>query len=103
MTLQDTDPASPVAWLRNLTGAECKPDGRCYDIVFADPKNAQYRPLYTHPPAPAVGAEEVARFLRQAFFDGSLHAPNFDMYCDAGRRSAAAHFTNALLSVKPGG
>lgn len=26
---------APKVWIKHLTGAECKPDGRCYDIAFA--------------------------------------------------------------------
>lgn len=26
---------APRVWIKHLTGADCKPDGRCYDIAFA--------------------------------------------------------------------
>lgn len=52
---------APVAWLRDLPGNEAKPDGRCYDVVFVDPQDARYRPLYaTTRPLPSVDAKSPA-------------------------------------------
>lgn len=39
----------PVLWFRSLIGAQCKPDGRCYDVVFSPCEG--FMPLYTTPPA----------------------------------------------------
>lgn len=36
----------PALWFRNLVGAEAKPNGQCYDVVFVDPKDERYQPLY---------------------------------------------------------
>jgi Lar family restriction alleviation protein len=39
----------PVLWFRSLIGAQCKPDGRCYDVVFSPCEG--FMPLYALPPA----------------------------------------------------
>lgn len=49
----------PVLWFRSLIGAQCKPDGRCYDVVFSPCEG--FMPLYALPPA----QPEVQR-LREA-------------------------------------
>lgn len=36
----------PALWFRSLVGAEAKPNGQCYDVVFVDPKDERYQPLY---------------------------------------------------------
>ena len=39
----------PVLWFRSLIGAQCKPDGRCYDVVFSPCEG--FMPLYALSPA----------------------------------------------------
>ena len=39
----------PVLWFRSLIGAQCKPDGRCYDVVFSPCEG--FMPLYALPSA----------------------------------------------------
>ena len=39
----------PVLWFRSLIGAQCKPDGRCYDVVFSPCEG--FIPLYALPAA----------------------------------------------------
>lgn len=38
----------PALWFRSLIGAQCKPDGRCYDVVFSPCEG--FIPLYALPP-----------------------------------------------------
>lgn len=54
MAIQSTLAAAPKAepvqqptlWFRPLVGAEAKPNSQCYDVVFVDPKDERYQPLY---------------------------------------------------------
>lgn len=53
----------PALWFRSLIGEQCKPDGRCYDVVFSPCEG--FMPLYTTPPAsPDVAG--LCRLLAQA-------------------------------------
>ena len=71
-----------VAWMRLLSGGECKPDGRCYDLIFCDPHDERYRPLYLGPPAPAVEVREaLERELEKA--DGCFEAALTEGWTDA--------------------
>lgn len=42
----------PVTWIKHLKGAECKSDGRTYDIIFCAMPG--YTPLFASPPAPVL-------------------------------------------------
>lgn len=53
--------AEPVAWLRTLTGADCKPDGRCYEIVFTPCDG--YTPLFAAPPHDAELVELIEELI----------------------------------------
>lgn len=46
----------PVLWYRSLSEAEVKPDGPCYDVVFCDPHDSRYQPLYSDSVATKVPA-----------------------------------------------
>lgn len=43
----------PILWYRPRPGAEAHADGRCYDVVFSDPNDARFFPLYRNAPHPA--------------------------------------------------
>lgn len=44
--------AEPVLYYKHLSGNDCKPDGRCYDIAFCELEG--YQPLYAKPQGVAV-------------------------------------------------
>lgn len=59
----------PVAWIKYLIGAECKADGRCYDMIFCPMEG--YKPLYL-----AAGAQPDTTALEymRGYSDGKAWA-----------------------------
>lgn len=65
---QKQAPAEPVAWIKFLIGAECKTDGRTYDIVFCHADG--YTPLYAAPQPQRVALDHgVSREVYNRVFD----------------------------------
>ncbi|NYT38918.1 hypothetical protein ERD78_18630 [Allopusillimonas soli] len=59
-------PAKPFLWYRPRPGAEAHADGRCYDIVFSDPHDTRFFPLYRNAPQPAEPEDEKLNLDRLA-------------------------------------
>lgn len=62
----------PVAWIKYLIGAECKTDGRTYDILFC-PMDG-YTPLYANPVLAAGAQSPTALELMKSYSDGKAWA-----------------------------